>query len=43
MTAQWLNGTPEMRRYGGSTIGLTGEDVSGGAFHQEKPHLAKAN
>jgi hypothetical protein len=32
----------EIRRYGGSTIGVTGEDASDGAFHQEKPHLAKA-
>jgi hypothetical protein len=29
--------------YGGSAIGITGGDASDGAFHQEKPHLAKAD
>jgi hypothetical protein len=33
---------PEERVYGGSTIGVTGENVSHGAFPQEKPRLSKA-
>ena len=31
-----------MESASGSTIGLTGEDASTGAFPQEKPHLSKA-